>query len=87
MLDLCLKRRTRLPQSRSSDSCSSMEASPPKAVVTRLRTVAHGSDGSEYEDVLAEALKELNVGKVIPLGHRVAGQRYTDIVWEVPIIE
>ena len=64
-----------------------IQASPPKAVVTRLRSVAHGSDGSEYEDVLAEALKELKVGKVIPLGHRVAGQRYTDIVWEVPIIE
>ncbi len=64
-----------------------VQVAPPKAVLARLQTVANGSNGSEYEDVLVEALKDLKTGKVVPLGHKVAGQRYTDIVWEVPIIE
>ena len=64
-----------------------VNVAPSRKVLERIKSVANGSDGNEYEDVLADALRSLKTGKVIPLGHKVAGQRYTDLAWEVPIIE
>lgn len=60
---------------------------PPESMMKEIRSTALASEGSKYEDILAEVIEKLNVGKVKRLGHIHAGQRYTDIVWELPILE
>lgn len=60
---------------------------PPRNLLDSLRHSALSSEGSDYEDDLIDAFQELDYGKVIKLGHYVAGQRYSDLVWEVPIVD
>lgn len=60
---------------------------PSKLFLDNIRDRALASDGSDYETAIADAIEALKIGKVRRLGHWHAGQRYTDIVWEVPIFD
>lgn len=59
----------------------------PVDTVNKLRRAALASVGQDYEDALTSALRDLKFGSVVPLGHVHAGKRYTDIVWEVPVVD
>ena len=60
---------------------------PPEDMLDQIKVAAVGPAGFAFEDVLGDALDALKIGKVVRLGHVHAGQRYTDLVWEVPIID
>lgn len=60
---------------------------PPKKLIEEIRARALASDGDAYEDIIADSLEELKVGKVVRLGHKMRAKRVTDTVWEVPVID
>jgi hypothetical protein len=62
-------------------------ARPPSGTLEALEKSALSSEGSAYEDALIAALEQIGYGKVVKLGHYAAGQRYSDTVWETPIID
>lgn len=60
---------------------------PSPKILKRLFETATSSKGDEYEDTLGNALKKLKFGKVTQYGHKKRGQRYLDLVWQVPVID
>ena len=60
---------------------------PPETFLSQIKATSLGSDGSAYEDIIATALRSLKLGMVRSFGHTYSGQRFTDIVWEVPIYD